>query len=95
MSFLWIFYHIFQNLILNMNRGKEVIHLLILNEFKFGHNTIQTAININRAWERGGYFCDHRIRRWFQKFHRVHTNLENQESRNASLVKQSTNSTRK
>ena len=37
MSFLFIFYHFFQNFILNMNMKKEVIRLFLLHELHLGH----------------------------------------------------------
>ena len=72
-----------------MNMKKEVMCLLylssrlvvlLLNEFKLGHNASQTAANINKTWGEGST-CDQTVQHWFQKFYSGDMNLEDQEGR--------------
>ncbi|XP_029638041.1 histone-lysine N-methyltransferase SETMAR-like [Octopus sinensis] len=61
---------------------KKDLRLFFLHEFKLGHNTSQTAANINRAWGEGD-INDRTVRRWFPKFRSRDESLE-EESRGRS-----------
>ena len=50
-----------------MNMPKHDLCLLMLHEFKLGHNASETAANINKAWGDESP-NDRTVRRWFQKF---------------------------
>ncbi|KAF2359945.1 hypothetical protein FHG87_009295 [Trinorchestia longiramus] len=49
-----------------MNMTKHDLRLLLLHEFKLGHNASEASANINRAW--GESTRDRTVRRWFGKF---------------------------
>ena len=63
-----------------MNIPKREIHLLVLHEFKLGHNASETSANINRAW-RDGFTNDRTVRRWFKKFRSGDESLQDEEGR--------------
>ena len=63
-----------------MNIQKRDLRLLMLHEFKLGHNASDTCININRAWGEGST-CDQTVRMWFQKFCKGDESLDDEEGR--------------
>ncbi|KAF2351005.1 hypothetical protein FHG87_018238 [Trinorchestia longiramus] len=50
-----------------MNMTKHDLRLLMLHEFKLGHNASEASANINRAWGEEST-RDGTVRRWFGKF---------------------------
>ncbi|KAF2350793.1 hypothetical protein FHG87_018452 [Trinorchestia longiramus] len=50
-----------------MNMTKRDLRLLMLHEFKLGHNASEASANINRAWGKETT-RDQTVRRWFGKF---------------------------
>ena len=63
-----------------MNMQKRELRLLMLHEFKLGHNASETSANINRAWGEGST-SDRTVRRWFQTFRSGDESLEDEEGR--------------
>lgn len=59
---------------------KRELRLLMLHEFKLGHNASETSANINRAWGEGST-SDRTVRRWFQTFRSGDESLEDEEGR--------------
>ena len=48
---------------MNIKIKKKKKHIYLIAEFKLGHNTSQTAININREWMEGPT-RDWTVRQW-------------------------------
>ena len=63
-----------------MDTKKHDLCLLMLHEFKLGHNASKTVANINRAWG-NGHTNDWTVPRCFQKFHSVDQSLEDKKGR--------------
>ncbi|KAF2353080.1 hypothetical protein FHG87_016163 [Trinorchestia longiramus] len=63
-----------------MYMTKHDLRLLMLHDFKLGHNASEASANINRAW--GEEFTrDRTVRRWFGKFRSGDESLKNEEGR--------------
>ncbi|KAF2365177.1 hypothetical protein FHG87_004070 [Trinorchestia longiramus] len=63
-----------------MNLTKHDLRLLMLREFKLGHNTSEASANINRAWGEEST-RDRTVRRWFGKFWSGDESLKDEEGR--------------
>ncbi|KAF2363477.1 Transposase type 1 [Trinorchestia longiramus] len=63
-----------------MNMTKHDLHLLMLHEFKLGHNASEASANINRAWGEEST-RDGTIQRWFGKFRIGDESLKDEEGR--------------
>ncbi|KAF2358304.1 Transposase type 1 [Trinorchestia longiramus] len=63
-----------------MNMTKHDLRLLMLHEFKLGHNASKASANINRAWGEEST-RDRTIRRWFGKFRSGDESLKDEEGR--------------
>ncbi|KAF2351104.1 hypothetical protein FHG87_018137 [Trinorchestia longiramus] len=63
-----------------MNRTKHDLRLLMLHEFKLGHNASEASANINRAWGEEST-RDRTVRRWFGKFRSGDESLKDEEGR--------------
>ncbi|KAF2352159.1 hypothetical protein FHG87_017081 [Trinorchestia longiramus] len=63
-----------------MNMTKHDLRLLMLHEFKLGHNASEASANINRAWGEEST-RDRTVRRWFWKFRSGDENLKDEEGR--------------
>lgn len=60
--------------------SKKEIRIILLHEFKLGHNAAETTRNVNKAW--GEDTASKRTtRRWFEKFRSGDTSLEDEEGR--------------
>ena len=57
---------------------KRELRLLMLHEFKLGHNVFQTSTNINRAKGEEST-CDRKVRMWFQEIRSGDESLEDEE----------------
>ena len=54
---------------------QKILHVIMLYEFKLGHNVTDTSENINRAWSKKTT-TEHTVRRWFQRFQNGDLSLE-------------------
>ncbi|KAF2366856.1 hypothetical protein FHG87_002405 [Trinorchestia longiramus] len=63
-----------------MNMTKHDLRLLMLHEFKLGHNVSEAPANINRAWGEEST-RDRTVRRWFRKFRSGDESLKDEEGR--------------
>ncbi|KAF2355772.1 Transposase type 1 [Trinorchestia longiramus] len=63
-----------------MNMTEHDLRLLMLHEFKLGHNASETSVNINRAWGEEST-RDRTVRRWFGKFRSGDESLKDEEGR--------------
>ncbi|KAF2345379.1 Transposase type 1 [Trinorchestia longiramus] len=63
-----------------MNMTKYDLRLLMLHEFKLGHNASKASANINRAWEKEST-RNRTVRRWFGKFWSDDESLKDEEGR--------------
>ncbi|KAF2349140.1 Transposase type 1 [Trinorchestia longiramus] len=59
---------------------KHDLRLLMLHEFKLGHNASEASANINRAWGEESA-RDRTVRRWFGKFRSGDESLKDEEGR--------------
>ncbi|KAF2350019.1 Transposase type 1 [Trinorchestia longiramus] len=63
-----------------MSMKKHDLRLLMLHEFKLGHNAFEASVNINRAWGEEST-RDRTVRRWFGKFRSGDESLKEEEGR--------------
>ncbi|KAF2360082.1 hypothetical protein FHG87_009162 [Trinorchestia longiramus] len=63
-----------------MNMTKHDLRLLLLHEFKLGHNASEASANINLVWGEEST-RDRTVRRWFRKFRSGDESLRDEESR--------------
>ncbi|KAF2361931.1 Peptide N glycanase PAW domain [Trinorchestia longiramus] len=63
-----------------MNMTKHDLRLLMLHEFKLGHNASEASANINRAWGEEST-RDRTVRRWFGKFRSGDESLKDEDGR--------------
>ncbi|KAF2367367.1 Transposase type 1 [Trinorchestia longiramus] len=63
-----------------MNMTKHDLRLLMLHEFKLGHNAFEATANINRVWGEEST-RDRTVRRWFGKFRSGDESLKDEEGR--------------
>ncbi|KAF2345107.1 hypothetical protein FHG87_024138 [Trinorchestia longiramus] len=63
-----------------MNMTKHDLRLLMLHEFKLGHNASEASANINRAWGEEST-RDRTVQRWFGKFRSGDESLKDEEGR--------------
>ncbi|KAF2364599.1 hypothetical protein FHG87_004649 [Trinorchestia longiramus] len=63
-----------------MNMTKHDHRLLMLHEFKLGHNASEASANINRAWGEEST-RDRTVQRWFRKFRGGDESLKDEEGR--------------
>ncbi|KAF2346074.1 hypothetical protein FHG87_023170 [Trinorchestia longiramus] len=63
-----------------MNMTKHDLRLLILHEFKLGHNASEASVNIKRVWGEEST-RDRIVRRWFGKFQSCDESLKDEEGR--------------
>jgi transposase len=60
--------------------NKREIYIIVLNEFKLGHNAANASRNINMAFGEAST-TERKIQRWFQKFRSGDMSLEEEEGR--------------
>ncbi|KAF2346061.1 Transposase type 1 [Trinorchestia longiramus] len=63
-----------------MDMTKHDLRLLMLHEFKLGHNASEASVNINQAWGEEST-RDRTVRMWFGKFRSGDENLKDEEGR--------------
>ncbi|KAF2355089.1 Transposase type 1 [Trinorchestia longiramus] len=63
-----------------MNMTKHDLHLLVLHEFKLGHNASEASANINRVWEEEST-RDRTVGMWFGKFRSGDESFRDEEGR--------------
>ncbi|KAF2344981.1 Transposase type 1 [Trinorchestia longiramus] len=63
-----------------MNMTKHDLRLLMLHEFKLGHNASEASVNINQAWGEEST-RDRTVRKWFGKFRSCDESLKDEEGR--------------
>lgn len=74
-SFIFVIFSCFKFML-----GKKELRIILLHEFKLGHNAAQTTRNIVEAWGEGST-SERTVRRWFEKFRSGDVSLEDEEGR--------------